>query len=115
MVFVIAHRVAGQPRAAMQSHTASLKPSNSRGAVALHSQGAALGVGLPGFAPVRRATVSRSARCTIVKAVAAPVEFDPEKEESLKYKRVVFDFDLWAKHRSSSRFTRHVLTMLTYG
>ncbi len=107
----------GQLRGAVHASTQSRtqKPSTIRcSTMGLHTQVTALGVGLPIMAPTRRVTAGRSMRCSVVKAVAAPVEFDPEKEESLKYKRVVFDFDLWAKHRSSSRYSRHIFTMLTY-
>lgn len=109
-------RATGQLRGAVHASAQSptQKASSIRCSMGLHTQGTALGVGLPMMAPTRRVSAGRSLRCSVVKAVAAPVEFDPEKEESLKYKRVVFDFDLWAKHRSSSRYSRHIFTMLTY-
>lgn len=36
---------------------------------------------------------------------------DEDKERSRKYRRVTFDHDLWAKHRSTSRYWRHVQSM----
>lgn len=38
-------------------------------------------------------------------------DYDPEKEKSRVFRRVTFDHELWAKHRSTSRYWRHISSM----
>lgn len=42
-----------------------------------------------------------------------PLDRDDFKEESRRLMRVTFDFDRWAAHRSTNRYQRHVISMLS--
>jgi hypothetical protein len=45
------------------------------------------------------------------KSFLIPKTADEEKEESMQYRRTVFDQNDWLRHRSSSRHYRHVLSI----
>ncbi|KAF8057910.1 hypothetical protein HT031_005856 [Scenedesmus sp. PABB004] len=43
---------------------------------------------------------------------SARLAVDPDKEESRKYRRTVFDHEHWAHHRTTGRYARHMATAL---
>lgn len=56
-------------------------------------------------------TRSRQHGARAVAPASEGLKVDTEKEESRKYRRNVFDAAQWANHRSTSRYSRHLLTM----
>ncbi|DBA73418.1 hypothetical protein WJX77_011203 [Trebouxia sp. C0004] len=55
---------------------------------------------------------AKQARSRIHICATNEVDRDCEKEDSRKYKRTVFNFKNWAAHRSTKRYSRHLLTIL---
>ncbi|KAL0043408.1 hypothetical protein WJX79_003790 [Trebouxia sp. C0005] len=55
---------------------------------------------------------AKQARSRLHICATNELDRDCEKEDSRKYKRTVFNFKNWAAHRSTKRYSRHLLTIL---